>query len=786
MGVERTRRSGRHGLALGLVLWGLSAWACNNLLGIDEGRLSCVHTSDCPKSQICLYERCSAECKQDVDCPDGRRCVQTLEDGPRCVASSSLECERDSQCQAGSRCQAGSCSFPCDSDDDCVDGQRCSDHFCGGGEMGSGGSAGSSGNSTTGGGTSPGGGAGAGSGGTGTQECEEGDTRCPLAADASREVCKGGRWEPAEACGAGTLCDSARKATCSPIVDECLGQQSGAATCDGNERIVCGEDLVSVEMEECVSAAHCNQATGPNCAICLENEYRCDGDVLSECNASHTGFDEVTTCVDEPCNAILGECTTRVCNAGEYTCDATNNTLQHCNEDGNGFDEEVECGDGICDAEHGECDICEPGATLGCEDDENKTVCDDTGQDTISVSCASEDPDTPVCLGDGLCRACLPSSGECVDLFSLRTCNAQGAWGAAQTCTDQACIGDQCTGECAPGTQVCADQTSVKVCGDDGSYESPEPCDGQACSGAGCTGECKPEDTQCANKFSLQTCSSQGSWSTPQTCSGQACSGGACTGVCVPESTTCEDSQRIRTCSDSGQWGNPVACNNQACGGNPAKCQGQCSPGSTRCLDGLTLQTCSNSGTYTNTDCGGANQACRETSSGSGVFECGGTCAPGSERCSSNRVQTCNGQGAWSNTQTCTGQTCVLSSGDAACQGICAPGYQRCNGNNVQNCSATGNYSGTASNCTTSNKTCMESGTTASCGGECAPNQTTCTNGDAYHCVSGSWSVLQNCSSPDQICQGGACVANDPYPLGEDNTAGFSMHSRSSRMGSGG
>jgi len=191
---------------------------------------------------------------------------------------------------------------------------------------------------------------------------------------------------------------------------------------------------VSSTRDACISIDHCRQATGPDCAACLEGEHRCQGDTLSVCNEDNTGFDDVMECVDEPCNETLGRCTSLICEPNQYTCEASTNTLRRCNADGSDFASEVSCGTGICDAANGECDDCVPNNVEGCIDAQRKSVCNADGQGTRAVLCADEEPTLPVCIGNGLCRACTPSTAECVDKLRVRTCTTDGQWGMPTAC----------------------------------------------------------------------------------------------------------------------------------------------------------------------------------------------------------------------------------------------------------------------------------------------------------------------------------------------------------------
>jgi hypothetical protein len=61
------------------------------------------------------------------------------------------------------------------------------------------------------------------------------------------------------------------------------------------------------------------------------------------------------------------------------------------------------------------------------------------------------------------------------------------------------------------------------------------------------------------------------------------------------------------------------------------------------------------------------------------------------------------------------------------------------------------------------------------CTGECVPETPDCISGDAYVCdEAGVYELDDDCTSPDEICRDGACVANDPYVVGENSITGYS------------
>jgi hypothetical protein len=84
----------------------------------------CFYNSDCPSSLICHDRACVPECKQTIDCPEGKACV-----GTRCViaapdgaqAGYGTACNHPSDCPLGLVCgKAGQCVFECNVDFDCT------------------------------------------------------------------------------------------------------------------------------------------------------------------------------------------------------------------------------------------------------------------------------------------------------------------------------------------------------------------------------------------------------------------------------------------------------------------------------------------------------------------------------------------------------------------------------------------------------------------------------------------------------------------------------------------
>jgi hypothetical protein len=136
----------------------------------------------------------------------------------------------------------------------------------------------------------------------------------------------------------------------------------------------------------------------------------------------------------------------------------------------------------------------------------------------------------------------VPGTTECTSGTQQATCETDGGWSAAVTCTDVCVgtvgtVGGACGGACSPGTTQCTSDTQVETCAADGGWESPTTCT-YACVGAtipgpgNCGGSCVPGSAGCSG-LQPQTCNSSGAWvNNGDACPArQTCSGGVCTGV---------------------------------------------------------------------------------------------------------------------------------------------------------------------------------------------------------------------------------------------------------------
>ncbi len=530
-----TRSSWIGALGLGVTF----AWACNSVLGIDEGHLTesgCLLNSDCAQpGDVCVFEVCSPPCEADRDCDSGARCLET-NDGRACVEIDVAICGSSNDCPDGTRCLAGHCRSTCETgSDDCPDGQICNeDLVCqgtdvahdpapyeGSGGAGSGGggadqpggggagaakmdtggaagSAGTTGEGRTGGaagtaglgGDATGGVAGAagnaGDGGA-EPECTEGEIACVGTAQTGRVICDGGAWVAFDSCQNGQLCDRASNPSgeCAEVPAECLGRTPGEGFCDGLQRMVCGPDLVTVTQVECESVQHCTLGTGADCAGCLPGEYACQDNELYQCNGEHTFVDEyVDTCDDaRPCNPEAGACTPYACDpAGSRRCNG--DVLEECNSDRSAFVRVAGCGEGLCDPIALECDVC-VADTSTCETSTSLSTCSSDGQVADVDDCDSA---APYCDVPGRCVACTEDdhctpSSDCV----TGACNLGSGECEFQNisihteCDEGYCDGDGNCVQCTLAAQCTASGECYEAtCSDNTCGQAPkEP--GEAC-----------------------------------------------------------------------------------------------------------------------------------------------------------------------------------------------------------------------------------------------------------------------------------------------------------------
>jgi hypothetical protein len=455
-----------------------------------------------------------------------------------------------------------------------------------GGASGSGGAL-ETGGQAGGGGASQSGGQAGSSGAAGSPfvpECEtEGLVTCVDRAATGRRRCEQGQWRPFTPCSDGELCDNEaeQSGACAPVPEECRGRQPNEVFCQGATRIECGPDLVTVDSEQCASVQHCALGTGSACAACLPNEHRCVDDLLQVCNAERTGFDDVTRCTDDPCNAGAGACTTLVClESGALRC--FGDRLESCNDARDGFDLVELCGEGLCDSEDLECDVC-LASTAACDPPSTRLTCSEDGQRETESACPAS---APFCTNAGRCVECTQGA-QCAapnDCF-IPACNTgTGACelnfrGAGATCEGGYCnAAEQCveclqpehcgvTGDCYLPT------CDSNACGQEPKDEN-EACEGGVCDGSGQCVECN-QAAQCASvgECYTKTCGNHTCGADPRG-AGQPCTGGVCDG-----DGSCVECTQPSQCEAANDCYNPTCSSGHNCGQQPKNPGQPCSDG---------------------------------------------------------------------------------------------------------------------------------------------------------------------------------------------------------------
>ncbi len=184
-----------------------------------------------------------------------------------------------------------------------------------------------------------------------------------------------------------------------PPPSPCAGRAAGEAFCSDAARISCGPEGSVASSLVCSSTQHCQQGNGQTCAACLTGDARCEGQVLTVCNAARSGFDSQICGSAALCNAARQRCEpAQQCAPSESRCRGRN--LERCNAAGTAL-EQLDCGSPQrCNEAAGRCDVCGPG-TARCLDSDTVAACDASGATETPIPC-------------GLLESC--SAGACVVL----------------------------------------------------------------------------------------------------------------------------------------------------------------------------------------------------------------------------------------------------------------------------------------------------------------------------------------------------------------------------------
>ncbi len=172
-----------------------------------------------------------------------------------------------------------------------------------------------------------------------------------------------------------------------PATGVCAGLGAGDVVCEAAQRVSCGPGGETLQVDSCLTEAHCQAGIGPNCATCLPGEASCDDDALVFCNAEGTALSTLSCATAALCNAIDVRCDDPACAAGERRCQGA--ALQTCNADRNGFDLVSTCDATTgCNAELGLCNVCVPDRAR-CIDRRTVGVCDALGQSEVTSNCGA-------------------------------------------------------------------------------------------------------------------------------------------------------------------------------------------------------------------------------------------------------------------------------------------------------------------------------------------------------------------------------------------------------------
>ncbi len=299
-----------------------------------------------------------------------------------------------------------------------------------------------------------------------------------------------------------------------------------------------------------------------------------------------------------------------------------------------------------CCTSHSECPVERPvcrggvcGARVDCT---SSRTCPGEVCDPVAMSCVR-------CVADNDCEtgercvayACVPSrscrssaqcsafnmvcdtvSERCVDCVIDADCGAGSFCNASNLCRRQVCT---------PSSANCVDLMTRRSCDMRGSALTTTPCaSGQSCVDGSCAMRtCAPGATECVDSTRVRTCRSTGiGFNDPVECPvGQSCSSGACVPrVCTPDAPAgCADTTGERLCTADGLGYRRVACS--AVGANteprcsPDRCAFTCRTGYASC-DAMDSNGCEVNTNTSLAHCGGCNRPC-----GAGQNCVNGACA---------------------------------------------------------------------------------------------------------------------------------------------------------------
>ena len=322
---------------------------------------------------------------------------------------------------------------------------------------------------------------------------------------------------------------------------------------------------------------------------CAPGLSRCEGTVLSRCNADGTELQQTdcasTPCADESsmgCTCAAGACVAILCEPSETRCTEDGAAYVTCRGDGVAFADRRNCpertrciqdgGGAVCSA-----DLCVPGSTR-CnpgQPDSVQICLPDGAQYAPGQPCLAAE----FCL-DGVCEPdiCRPGDRLCVDDGTVSVCRSNGSGFESQVCPEAtACstVTNTCQPTvCEPNSFRCTSASGRQQCSDDGTeWLFAASCSGsEVCTAGACVPRvCLPGSVSCVSSSQRGTCNADGTAITTTDCAGgQTCRDGVCANrVCEPSTTSCDGNNLVR-CNTAGSASSivqscPFGCGDGAC-----------------------------------------------------------------------------------------------------------------------------------------------------------------------------------------------------------------------------
>ena len=267
--------------------------------------------------------------------------------------------------------------------------------------------------------------------------CQPSSTRC---SDGTHyQTCNsGGNWDGSNYCGANNVCQDG---AC--IRDPSTNCQSvGAIRCsptNSNMLQKCGSNYLWSDFQICQQGCFYNA-----CRACSTGDRSCrDSDTYYMCNSQ--GQWGLATSCPTGYSCFLGSCQvpsgSQCAAIGQKRCSPTTPSMTQICGNNYVFMDYVKCGQGCS---NGECMVCQPGTNY-CADSSSYKSCDQNGQYTAAIPCASGQ----TCTG-GKCvttSVCTESARQCTGNI-IQICKS-GQWATYTSCpSDSPCFESQGTAYC--------------------------------------------------------------------------------------------------------------------------------------------------------------------------------------------------------------------------------------------------------------------------------------------------------------------------------------------------